>query len=219
LDDDDEWHSEKLSRQVETLDRLSAEWVAAYCGYEVIREEGDPVDYLPEFVLKRFQQNPESPPEGGSELIPRVLAREFPLGGASTLMIRRDVAEEMGGFDPDFPRHQDWEFLIRLLKTGKITHTEGTLVTKYGTDRPAPHKIEQGKKALFYRFSEEISAAEASGYDITGVHRFDLARLYFSKGRLLEGAKRLPGSKVRFPGLVRTLFIGTYTRLTSRTSH
>jgi len=214
--DDNEWYSEKISRQVETLERLSNEWVAAYCGCEVIREEGNPIDYLPEFILKRFRQNADSPPEGGSELISRILARDLPLDGALTLVVRRDVAEKIGGFDLNFPRHQDWEFLIRLLKIGEITHIEGTLVTKYGTDRPASQKIERGKDALFDRFSEEISAAEASGCDITGVHQFDLALLYFSKGQFVEGAKRLPGSEIRLLGLVWTLFIGTQTRLVSR---
>src|SRR6056297_1399486 len=36
LDSDDEWHPEKLERQVRELESRSEEWVAAYCGVEMV---------------------------------------------------------------------------------------------------------------------------------------------------------------------------------------
>lgn len=40
------------------------------------------------------------------------------LGGSSTLLVETDAVRAIDGFEESFDRHQDWEFLIRLLKGG-----------------------------------------------------------------------------------------------------
>lgn len=219
LDDDDQYHPDKLERQVACLERRSEEWVAVYCGYSVIREGSTPFDYVPSSIRKRLSGVDSEPrPEGGRELIPKVLAREFPLGGASTLMVKRETAEELDGFDTAFPRHQDWEFLIRLLKTGKIACVNDPLVTKYDTGNPSSDDVEKAKEMFLSRFSSEIESAERAGYDITGIQRFDLARLYLSNGQFLRGVKHLRGANIDFLELLRMTVIGTHTILTSKNS-
>jgi len=219
LDDDDEWLPEKLRLQVACLESRGDEWVAAYCDYDVVRDEDSLIGHLPSFVLDRWPGAISKPrPEGGRELIPVLLARNLPHGGASTLMVRRDIVEEIGGFDPEFRRHQDHEFLIRVLKNGNLAYVDGTLVEKHGTGRPSMTAIEEGKRALFSRFSSEIAAAELNGYDITGIHQFDLARFYIMNGEFLKGAKNLAGAKTQIPELLRATCIGLYTRLTSSRS-
>lgn len=42
-----------------------------------------------------------------------LLACKFPIGGGSNLFIKRDVYCYVGGFDTNFLRHQDYEFLVR----------------------------------------------------------------------------------------------------------
>jgi glycosyltransferase involved in cell wall biosynthesis len=214
LDDDDEWLPGKLREQVDCLESRSAEWVAAYCNYEVVRESDSLVNYLPSFVVDRWPGAGSKPRlEGGEELIYTLLARQLPHGGSSTLMVRRDVVDRIGGFDPDFPRHQDHEFLIRVLKEGKLAYVDEILVRKYGTGRPSMSAVEEGKEALFERFATEIKAAERAGYDVTGIHRFDLARFYFMDGQFRKGVRNLPGAKARLPELLRVLSIGLYNHL------
>ena len=219
LDDDDQYRTEKLRRQVECLDDRSDEWVAVYCNYSVVRSGDSPIDSLPSFLIEWWPGVDSKPrPEGGRELIPRVLAKRFPLGGASTLMLKRETAEQLDGFDSEFPRHQDVEFLIRLLKTGKIAYVDEKLVTKHDTGRPSTNDVEKTKKIFFSRFSSEIAAAERNGYDITGIQRFDLARLYFINGQFLHGAKQLRGAKIELPELLRTVALGSHKKLTARIS-
>jgi GT2 family glycosyltransferase len=213
LDDDDEYHPLKLTRQVECLERRSDEWVAAYCDYTVVRENDSPVDLFPSFFLRWWRADSVPHPEGGAELIPQVLSHAFPLGGASTLLVDGDALNELGGFDPEFPRHQDVEFLIRLLKTGKLAYVDEPLVRRYDTGRPSMSDVEKAKELLRARFSAEIADAERNGYDITGIHRFDLARFYFANGQFREGARHLRGAKIRPRELVHTLFIGTHQRI------
>jgi glycosyltransferase involved in cell wall biosynthesis len=216
LDDDDEYRPKKLTKQVECLDRRSEECVAAYCN-DVVRREGEnPFDYLPSFVLNRWPGADAKPrPEGGEELVPKVLAKEFPLGGASTLMVRREVAEELGGFGADFPRHQDWEFLIRLLKAGEIAYVDEPLVVKHDTGRPSSDKVEAAKQKFFERFSSEIAAAERDGYDVTGIQRFDMAKLYFTNGEFLRGIQSLRDANIDFLELTRVCVLGTHAKLTA----
>jgi len=217
LDDDDEYRPGKLTKQVESLERRSDEWVATYCDFALVREGKSPTDYLPSFLRNQLTgSESESHPEGGAELIPTVLARDFPLGGASTLLVRRETVDKVGGFDPEFPRHQDVEFLIRLLKTGKIAYVDEKLVAKHDTGRASSKDVEKAKELFFSRFSSEIAAAERQGYDITGVHRFDMARIFFADGQFLKGMKHLRGAKINVPELLRMVAIGVYAGRSSR---
>ena len=216
LDDDDEWLPQKLRRQVNCLENRSEDWVAVYCDYDVVRNEDDPVNRIPDFVLDYWPGKDSDPqPEGGSELIPRMLATDMSTGGASTLMVKEDAVDAIGGFDPEFERHQDWEFLIRLVQVGKLAFVDEPLVRKHGTGYPSESAVEQGKRALFSRFSSEIEEAERKGYDITGIHQFHMAKLNMMNGHFVKGARRLPEAKVEMPGLLRSVFIGLHSALSS----
>lgn len=217
LDDDDRWHPEKLSRQVACLDDRGEDWVAVYCDYTVDDDEWTPVDLLPDTLVEFLADRERAAaPEGGRELIPEVLTRAFPLGGASTLMLRTDVARALGGFDESFPRHQDWEFLIRVLKRGKIAYVDEVLVTKADTDRPSSAAVAESKQLLLSEFDAEVRAAEAEGYDVTGTQRFDMVRCHFMNGEFVQGLKRLPGAKLDAVALARATLIGVHAIVTAR---
>jgi len=216
LDDDDEWLPQKLRRQVDCLEDRSEDWVAVYCDYEVVRSEDGPVSRIPDFVLDYWPGKDSDPqPEGGRELIPKMLATEMSTGGASTLMVRRDAVNAIGGFDPEFERYQDWEFLIRLVQVGKLAFVDEPLVLRHGTGYPSESAVEQGKRTLFSRFASEIEEAERKGYHITGIHQFHMAKLNMMNGHFVKGVSRLPDSKVEIPGLLRSVYIGLHTRFVS----
>lgn len=196
LDDDDEWHPEKLERQVARLEESSDEWVAAYCDVRV-RRHGSWKALRSAVADAVFDETGASQkPEGGSELIPVVLSMDLSLGGASTLVAERAVVEEIGGFDSDFQRHQDWEFLIRLLRAGKLAYVDETLVTKHESSQPSARTLEAAKGKLFDKFSNEIREAESRGYPVTGIHRFALARSHLVEGNFLSGVRYLSGAEV-----------------------
>ena len=53
---------------------------------------------------------------------------------STTLLIRREVCMELGGFDEKFRRHQDWEFMLRFFRVYKIfLPAEKCLVNKYSS--------------------------------------------------------------------------------------
>lgn len=70
-----------------------------------------------------------------------VLLRKFTLGGSSTLFIKINTARQMVRFDSELDRHQDIEFLTRLLKTGKLAYVDEELMIKYDTRTPSPGRM------------------------------------------------------------------------------
>lgn len=68
----------------------------------------------------------------------------------STLLLRRDVIEELHGFDESYQRHQDWEFLIRFFRKYKLKLVDenGSLLNRYTADSTAFSKRINGKILL-----------------------------------------------------------------------
>ena len=179
LDADDEWYERKLEVQHEHLSSMDDSYVGVYCAVHNTNNQGSITSAVYERVF-----DPLTPPdEGGSELIPYVLSREFTLGGSSTLFIRVDTVRQIGGFDSEFDRHQDIEFLIRLLKTGKLAYVDEELMIKHDTGTPSPDIIRDAKVEFFEKFQEEIRSAQQNGFPVVRNHRLSLARHYAHAGR------------------------------------
>jgi len=209
LDADDEWRPSKLERQVARLRERSDDWVAAYCGYE---EVPDGIWMRLRFGVSRMLGSSVEQREGGEALIDEVLLGEFALGGSSTLLARRTVVEAIDGFDESFPRHQDWEFLIRLLQRGKIALVDEPLVVKEQTYSVAPEELRTAKELLFDKFHAEIGDLQREGHDVVGRHSYDLSRVYIRHGRFRDGLEYLRRStatdSVRVLPLVLSTGIG-----------
>jgi glycosyltransferase involved in cell wall biosynthesis len=212
LDDDDAWLPDKLGRQIEELEARPEEWVGVYCDFEVVRHG----------VSSRLRESiaavlpveiPSHRPEGGTELLPTVLMGKFPLGGTSTLLVRRTAIDRLGRFDPTFQRHQDWELLVRLLRIGKIACVDEELVVKHESNQSPATAVKAAKRRFFAAFSAEIERAEQNGYDVTGAHRLELARYYFMDERFLVGTWHLYGARIEPLALAQALSTGIYSRI------
>ncbi|MDT3435479.1 glycosyltransferase family 2 protein [Haloarcula sp. 1CSR25-25] len=211
LDDDDEWLPHKLENQLQCLSRRSEEWIAAYCDYRVKRHGAG--RGLKRLVGSLFSENASDTykHEGGAELIPKVLSKNLKLGGASTLIAKRNAVESIGGFDPEFARHQDWEFLVRLLHAGKLAYVDQEMVVKHESKQPSPESLREAKSRFFAKFQSDIDLAEQKGYDVTGIHRLDLACSYYKEGHFVQGTQFLSGAKFEPVTLLRALCIGLYS--------
>lgn len=186
LDSDDEWKPSKLERQIKHLRSRSDEWIAAYCGYHT-RTQG--LTKHVKNALKRVLPTTKSAhgSEGGEELIPQVLMTQLSAGAGSTLLVNAETVDEINGFDETFERHQDLEFLIRLLHTGKLAYVDEPLVTLHDTGAPSLENVQKAKEKYLSTFEKEIERAESMGYDVMTHHRFDLARYHFRAGQFREG--------------------------------
>jgi glycosyltransferase involved in cell wall biosynthesis len=122
LDSDDEWLPGKLAAQMEAL-RSSGEALSA-CRYEYLRDGGTII-----------WPKPFDPTAWD-----RSLHRECTFGFGTTLVIRRELANRLGPFDPELPRHEDWDWVLRAFEQGeKLAFVPEVLAKVYSS---APPKID-----------------------------------------------------------------------------
>ena len=105
LDSDDEWRPEKLASQLDALHAAHDAPAAGVTGY-VIR------DY------RTAEERTFAPRPVDATLA--ALVWGCPLGVGSTLLARRSVFAEIGAFDADLPRLEDWEWLMRYLPAHRL---------------------------------------------------------------------------------------------------
>jgi glycosyltransferase involved in cell wall biosynthesis len=112
LDDDDEWHPEKLEKQVPLLESSPPEVGFVYCWMRYFN--GDEV------------VNTVDPTLSGN-VFSDVLDVQR-LAGCPTLLVRAEVIEEIGRFNQDLPRGNDGEFIRRLARAYETDYVPEVLV-------------------------------------------------------------------------------------------
>ena len=184
LDSDDTWAPSKLERQVNRLESESTDIVAAYCDYHT--DKSNPLVQAVSDMVRRPRGQ-----EGGAELIPLVMTRRLDLGGASTLIANSELVRAIGGFDESFPRHQDLEFVIRLLERGELVFVDEPLVRRGETPDPGLDEIEIASELFLDTFSEHVESSASMGYDAYGVQQYFLAVEHLRRGSFRTGLTRL----------------------------
>lgn len=113
----------------------------------------------------------------------------------TALMVRRTLYERLGGYDPSFPRGQDYEFFVRAAVAGNVTyvHIPAPLVKVYQMplDRPELLPI---RLDTYTRLSDRLLAAFGEGHlldsrsrDLNESPRLAIARVLVAKA-LMRGA-------------------------------
>lgn len=111
LDSDDEWHAEKLARQLQ-LFQESPSTGLVYCGIEFIREE--------------HTLGVRNPVHRGN-ILKHILCENV-VGNATTIMVRRECFDHLGLFDERLTGFgEDWDFFIRLAKVYTVDFNEEPL--------------------------------------------------------------------------------------------
>ena len=99
LDDDDEWLSAKLEKQVPLINGLPESVGMVYCWMDYLDENGKIVlEHHP--ILKGY-------------VFPQLLDAQR-LGGCPTLLVRRKVLDKIRGFDETLIRGNDGDFIRRV---------------------------------------------------------------------------------------------------------
>lgn len=209
LDSDDEWLPTKLERQITHLNARQPEWVAVYCDYRIVRT--GLTSWVRDVFSDVIETTDSGPREGGEELIPALLTERFGHGGASTLLVKRTAIARIDGFDESFSRHQDLEFLIRLLHVGKLAHLAECLVLKHQFDTPSAEAVIKGKREFLAKFADEIEAVEPSTSDIYDYHRYKIAQYCFRDGQFRRGLSYLQRSTAPAPRQMASLAYAVLT--------
>lgn len=119
LDDDDEWHCEKIEKQMNIL-KESQEIALVYCGrYTCNQTTGESSIQK----VKYYRGN----------VFERLFKNNF-IGSTSFPLIRKSVLNELGGFDVNMKAAQDFELWLRIAQKYKVDYVDEPLVRYYVHD-------------------------------------------------------------------------------------
>lgn len=116
LDDDDRWDPAKLERQVPLLATGPKDVGVVYTGVVQLDADGS--------------VNAVSTARAEGELTRRLLTLNV-VGTISSVLVRREAAEAVGGLDERFPSWQDWAFYIRLSERYGFRSLDAPLVVRH----------------------------------------------------------------------------------------
>lgn len=187
LDADDTWEPTKLEKQRAVFEQGDDDLGLVYTGF--VQYELDGTEW-------------ERYPEASGDIYVDELERDR-VHPTSTVMVRRDVLEEVGGFDTDLPSRQDYDLWIRISEHHEVDYINEILVDK----REQPDSISkdfdsriEGDLVVFEKVRER-----ASEYDfftrsrIYSYHHHVIGRDYESSGYRWKALKHLGLAILRYP--------------------
>lgn len=185
LDDDDEFLPDKIKRQVERMESLDGTWGACYTGY---RKEKNGV------ILEKGTEKREG------NLKKQALMRTLYISGGSNLLVRRNVVEEINGFDESFKRNQDLEFLVRILDKYKLAYVNSCSLIIHFDSRVAnitPEYMKEIDELYLQSFKSEIEGMSIEDQnDFYTMKELDMFKLLLQKKRLIEAIKHIFDKKI-----------------------
>ena len=200
LDSDDVWECYKIERQLALISAESS--AGAYCDVKRNRRK------ITSLLYRIVPDRTATPYDGNSDMARKILKRELDFGGCSTLIIKKDILDKIDGFDEGFERHQDIEFIIRVLEHGKVSFVNEELVLRSGWSTPNAELLKSEKKKLLTKYSELIIDMDMENENPIGKHKFNLATVYFKEGKFIEGARLLSKSSFAKPKSRELLSLG-----------
>jgi GT2 family glycosyltransferase len=162
LDSDDQWMPQKHELQWRALAKCP-QAVASFTG---IRYQSG----------CRYHDRPAP-----QQITSQALRRLNYLGSTSTAMARRDILQQIGGFDPTLPSCQDWDLWLKLRRVGEFAIVPEPLVLFNQTERVRISSNKTGVLAgharLFARTLEDVSDIRERRL-IAAHHQLRLSQIY-----------------------------------------
>jgi glycosyltransferase involved in cell wall biosynthesis len=130
LDSDDVWDARKIELQVACFERGATDLGAVYTGIRTHHPDGSVTETLPEYRGQLF----------------KILQWRNKVGGASTVMVKRAVLDEVGLFDTTLPACEDWDLWARIARKYLFDFVAAPCVD-YHADRS--DRLSHRSKAVF----------------------------------------------------------------------
>lgn len=175
LDSDDYYAPEKTARQARLLDE-NPEVGFVYCDIVTVDPAGQP-------VAEQFSVGKVSRALSGNIFQSLLLGGFFP---PHTVMIRRGILAELGGFDPELGGHADYELWLRVAAAGHKACYLDEALAFYRTHPDSMSKdglhMNETRIAAFERIARRFPEKLAAGLN----HLQQTAEDYFHANQLLK---------------------------------
>lgn len=141
LDSDDYWEPEKLEYQMQALDRFKNECAVCFTDARLVNNSGLDISSF-QAHRRHYQQV-----MGIDRNAVKSLAESFSGFWVSSLLVRADIARQIGGFSPDISFVEDRDFHFRLSLLTGIAYVNKQLIRTDRTPSPAGSNIRPWDKA------------------------------------------------------------------------
>lgn len=190
LDDDDWWEKDKVKIQVETLKGLTDEWGGVSCKYTFVDKEGKIVgksrNYQDGYIYKDILN-----------LITDVTT--------CSLLLRHTALDEVGYFDENLLRHQDFQLLVNFTNKYKLRLVEEYLLNIDVSDaqnRPDGHKLLEHKKRFFESVSPVLAKlSKRERRCVKCMHNFEVGYVFLKNKEIAKAIKYLASILTSFQAL------------------
>lgn len=144
-DSDDEWHWNKLEKQIEKLENNKG-YGAVYCAFMYknnnntyqVPNASEPVCNLEGHIYERLMT--------GNTV------------GTPALLVKKDVLDDVGGFNETLKSLEDWELALRISKKYLFAYVDECLVDAYYSENSVNQNIENRLLAQIYIYKTYFSS-------------------------------------------------------------
>ena len=166
LDDDDEWHPEKLDRQVMVLKSAPPQVGVINTGYNIVDRSSGRIT------------GRKIPTQSGN--LSRALLVRNCVGGTSAVLIKRECLNRVGGFDEELRSYQDYDLWIRLSQYCEFECISEPLLNYYVHSRKIWTNLEALDQGLQVMERKHCSSSSLRKY--LSYHHLALGRGYWRFG-------------------------------------
>jgi len=186
LDADDYWAAQKLEKQIALLETMPKVGVVG-CGGYMVTADGERV--------RELIAAPQAHLAAGSEGLARLLTLDYSLAAPlSTLVVRRDCLDAVGGFDAAINTMEEWDLLLRIIPAWDIACAMEPLAYYRGYGFYTPAKVAPRRRQDKYIEIVERALSRPEGQALQA----DLAQralaLAYLRGALIEYAVDQPAA-------------------------
>lgn len=175
IDDDDEYYKDFIESQVHNLMGTSKEYAISYSSFHLCSNGG---------IVSTVKADKQG------DVFFDFLIHSFEMP-TSSMLFKRAVVEEFEGFDETFRRHQDWEFVTRILSKYKVKANEIIGYKRHLVFRNSTNNPEIFKEYRMYwlnKMKPYIERLDQSQQEkVYFLNRMDVLYM-FIKSRNLKGA-------------------------------
>ncbi|MDQ0428874.1 glycosyltransferase involved in cell wall biosynthesis [Planomicrobium stackebrandtii] len=157
LDSDDQWLPDKLEKQLQ-LFKDQPDVGVIYTGVQVVNENNQPTRKIV--------------PAHRGNILPKLFESNC-IDTTSSVLVKREVLEQVEGFDAGLPSCQDWDLYIRLAQVTKFDFVKESMVLFYhhSGERITTNKksVLNGHLSIFEKYKNMAKKQKKSTF-----HRFTL---------------------------------------------
>ncbi|MFD1031298.1 glycosyltransferase family 2 protein [Metaplanococcus flavidus] len=159
LNDDDFYHRSRIAKCLALL-KANPQYEGIYCGVVIIDKSSYNSIVRPVWPLTQRE----------------LLLDGNTLGTGSNFFLSRKAVEFVGGFDDRFIRHQDIEFMIRILEDFKVLNFEEIMIGKVkdGVNNPSNYsEFRELKKFYMLKFENTIDRLDPPERKLFYIYQYE----------------------------------------------